>query len=273
MVNLAEILGQLTKRPVNPGYGEEVAQTNAFEQAPLLAQAITRYQKEQRAQPYASELQGLSGQYAKAPATQRPQVNATANALRQAYIQSGGSPIDLPKELWGSDPNQGFQTGLGQFTPGHAGDNLSIGQKQKLSGITGMYEGKPTWDRQHQQKSFDLQKTIADNNNIFKQLNFDVKKQTNTDNQLQKAKDNVYKTFDSLYNFDEYGSKTVPMDPKIKANLKAWYNDEITDLLRSPNPRETLNAARDDILKEYGDWTGSHILNALESTLGAYSPK
>lgn len=289
MPAMDEILKELAKPVAESRYGG--SQFSAFEAAPLLSQALVRFQKEQRAQPTATELQDLSGEYAKTPAAQQSQLNSRANALRQNYLQSGGSAFDLPKNLWGSDPNKGFQTGLGQFVPGVPGDNLSFGQKLKLAPIAGMYEGKPTWERQYQQRALDIQNKTADanilnakNDNALAREKLDYDKimdvfklggerQKSADKQLQDAKDNVYKAFDSLENYDEYGNKTTPMDPKIKSNLKAWYNNEITDLLKSPNPRETLEAAKDDILKEYGDWTGSHILNALETTLGAYNPK
>ncbi len=124
---------------------------NPFEDAMALADAIVRYQKQKRAQPYVQELQRIGSQWAGATPQAQQNLNAQNNAIRNAYLQAGGSPIDIDRSLWGSNPNQGFQTGTKQFTPGYFGDNLSYGQKAKLADITGMYERKPTWARQVQE--------------------------------------------------------------------------------------------------------------------------
>jgi hypothetical protein len=114
--------------------------------AKSLVQALVQTQKQQRSEPYANTLKQIGEKFATSEAKMRPMLNQQANKTRADYIASGGSPIDLDQGLWGSDPSQGFQTGEGQFTPGYAGDNMSMGQKLRLAPTTGKFEGNPTFD-------------------------------------------------------------------------------------------------------------------------------
>lgn len=125
---------------------------NPYEGATALAQAIAQFQKQQRVNPVADALHSMSMRYRNAATdAERAALNAAANATRMNFLRSGGSPYELPTDLWGADPTQGFQTGLEQFTPGYAGDHTTIGQKMKLAAMTGMFGGQPTYERQLQE--------------------------------------------------------------------------------------------------------------------------
>jgi len=161
---LQDIISQLNKRPVGDGYGNEVPRYNAFEQAPLLAQAITQFQKEQRVNPIAAALQNISSKWKAAQTDEeRNALNAAANITRENFLQSGGSPMELSSSQWGADPTRGFQTGAEEFRPGYAGDNLSMGQRMNLASLTGMLNGQPTFQRQAQEATltgmYDSEKT------------------------------------------------------------------------------------------------------------------
>ncbi|MCK9326706.1 MAG: hypothetical protein M0P69_14540 [Bacteroidales bacterium] len=124
---------------------------NPYEGATALAQAIAQFQRKQRVDPAATALHDMSMQYGQSGTdAEREALNAAANATRQNFLQSGGSPYEIATSLWGADPTQGFQTGESQFTPGYAGDNTTLGQKMKLASMTGMFAGQPTFDRQLQ---------------------------------------------------------------------------------------------------------------------------
>ena len=124
---------------------------NPYEGATALAQAIAQFQKRQRVDPAAAALHNMSMQYGQSGTdAEKAALNAAANATRQNFLQSGGSPYEIATSLWGADPTQGFQTGESQFTPGYAGDNTTLGQKMKLASMTGMFAGQPTFDRQLQ---------------------------------------------------------------------------------------------------------------------------
>ncbi len=151
MSKVAELLAQLT-----PGSGGQ--RLNPMEAAPLLASMIIAAQKEQRAAPFIDTLKQFGQQWTAATPAQQPQINAGANKVRADYLAKGGSPVDVPAEYWGSDPSQGFQTGTGKFAPGYAGDNMSMGQKERLSTVTGEYEGQPTWPAQVQQQTLENQR-------------------------------------------------------------------------------------------------------------------
>lgn len=148
--SLAQLLATFSKG--NPTrYGEETPRINAIEQAPILADAITRYQKETRAKPFVDTLAQLSSQWAKAKTdAEKNDLHERANEVRRDYLVTGGSPIDMPTSAWGSSPDQGFEIEAGNFKPSYMGDNLSFGQKANLSALTGMFEGEPTWGAQVQ---------------------------------------------------------------------------------------------------------------------------
>ncbi|MBU7006293.1 hypothetical protein [Phosphitispora fastidiosa] len=150
-MDLAEILAQLS-----PNGGQQ--RLDPYQAAPLLANAITGYQKEQRATPFMEALKTLGDQWATANPEQQNDINMQASKVRGDYLASGGSPIDMPQELWGSDPNKGFQTGAGQFAPGYAGDNWSMGQKAQRAGVTGMFEGGLTWPAHVQNEGLNLER-------------------------------------------------------------------------------------------------------------------
>ena len=114
--------------------------------AKSLVQALVQTQKQQRSEPYANTLKQIGEKFATSEAKMRPMLNEQANKVRSDYIDAGNSPNGLDQSLWGSDPSQGFQTGQGKFTPGYAGDNLSMGQKLRLAPTTGKFENNPTFD-------------------------------------------------------------------------------------------------------------------------------
>jgi|GEM_PF-4995405 len=158
---LQDVLARLNDP--NSGYGNEVPRVNAMSQAPALAQAVVNWQKKQRALPVMQALEGYGKQYGAAQTDEeRQRANAAANLARATYIKSGGSPIDLPQNLWGGDTSQGFQTGEGAFTPPYAGDNLSIGQKLKQAVVTNMFEGQPTLEKEKWTKSPEAQDWYLD---------------------------------------------------------------------------------------------------------------
>jgi hypothetical protein len=177
---LQDILKQLTGGGIGTsgsrGYGSEVPRYNAFEQAPLLANAVVQFQKEQRTAPYIQALQDYGRQYGAATDDAgRQRANAAANQARAAFISAGGSPLDLPRNLWGSSPDQGFQTGDEEFKPSYFGDNLSYGQRERqaalkrqaemdalqrrvsIAGLTGIdpETNQPTWEREYQLKALE----------------------------------------------------------------------------------------------------------------------
>lgn len=152
--NLNDVLSRLA----SGDYGGEVKRTNAWEQAPILAQKIIDFQKTQRAAPFIQALQNYGQQYNKAQTDQEKQnASNAANLARAEYIKSGGSPWDLPSNLWGGDPSKGFQTGSNIFTAPYAGDNLTFGQKAKRAALTGMFEGRPVPEYQKYLSSAEAQ--------------------------------------------------------------------------------------------------------------------
>lgn len=306
MATVEEILAQLSKVPVSTApYGQEANQNNAFAQATELVKGIVNFQKSQKAAPFVSELQNLSGQYAQAAQPQQIDLNSRANALRHQYIASGGSPMDLPKELWGSDVSKGFQIGQGQFTQGIPGDNLSIGQKQRQSAITGMYENQKTWDRQREESGLDIQKLIANANinntkadNAFNQekfnydkimdvLKLNIDKQNNSSKQLQDIKDNADKYFEGIkvgqYSNDPMTAASqregtekldqVDLSPVLKGELKANFSTELDNFMTNNNPVEFLNSekAKKYLVDKYGSFKANHLYNSLQSALGNIS--
>lgn len=122
---------------------------NPIEGALALAKAIPEFQKEQRVSPFMQALQNLSSKWGAAGTdTERQSLNAAANQTRQNFLQAGGSPLELDSKLWGSDPTQGFQTGGEDYTPGYAADNMTTGQREKLAALTGLFAGRPTYNKQ-----------------------------------------------------------------------------------------------------------------------------
>jgi hypothetical protein len=161
-----DVLSRL-KDPNNT-YGLEAPRMNALTQAPEVAGNILQYQKAQRAAPIIAALQNYGKQWGAAQAPEEQQrINAAANLARSSYLKSGGSPMDLPENLWGSSPEQGFQTGAEEYSPSYTGDNMTLGQALKAAAATGMFRGQPTWDRQLQEAAesretelFPLQKSL-----------------------------------------------------------------------------------------------------------------
>lgn len=139
--NLKDVLSRLG----SGGYGQEVSRVNSMEQAPLLAQKIIDFQKTQRSAPFIKALQGYGAQYgAAASDAERQGASNAANLARSEFVKSGGSPWDLPSNLWGSDPNKGFQTGGESYAAPYSGDNLTFGQKAKAAALTGLFNNRPT---------------------------------------------------------------------------------------------------------------------------------
>lgn len=108
-------------------------QTGYLDSAKQLANGILQYQQQQRAEPFVKALTGYGQQYAQAQDdTARQQANAAANAARAAFMQQGGSPYDLPQNLWGANPQAGLQTavsGDNMYAPAYSGDNLTYAQR------------------------------------------------------------------------------------------------------------------------------------------------
>ncbi len=250
---------------------------NPIEDAFALASAIVKYQKQQRAQPYVSELQRVGSQWAGADPQQRERLNAQNNAIRNAYLQSGGSVIDIPEALRGSNPAQGFQIGQKQFVPGYFGDNLSRGQKIKDAGLTGMYENRPTMDYQDKMVQ-----------NQYKQANLGIQQEklalsksnvrTSTTNKTNdKYSSNINKAnnyFDKLSTtnvIDKYGhtvQKGVGL--KTKAALKNQFKQALNEYLADPDPYGSFQNEKQAIYNKYPD-TGGYLVNALENALSQIS--
>ena len=138
-------------------------------QAKDLAQSISEYQMQQRTAPVIQALQQFANNYNAATTDEgRHSANTMANQVRANYLAGGGSPMDLPSNLWGSAPASGFQTTGGFQAPvtGYEGlgrkDAIAI-QRQALldaltrrvqeAGLTGIdpATGEKTWDRQYQE--------------------------------------------------------------------------------------------------------------------------
>lgn len=140
-------------------------------QAKDLAQNISAYQMQQRTAPVIQALQQFASNYNAATTDDgRHSANTMANQVRANYLAGGGSGMDLPTNLWGADPSQGFQTAAGFQSPvtGYEGlgrkDTIGF-QRQALldaltrrvqeAGLTGIdpATGQKTWDRQYQEAS------------------------------------------------------------------------------------------------------------------------
>lgn len=207
---------------------------DVIDRAKLIAKSIVANQKQQRSQPYADTLQGLSKRYA-AATTPQAQIglNQQANQARASYIASGGSPMDLDKSLWGSNPGNGFQTGTGQFKPGYAGDNLSIGQKIAQAPIFGNYEGRPTFDKQVSEAGLTgnyqgrptLAKTVADNNLLYQQGQLTNDAFNNNTGRMNAQADAIYKQGTLTLGQDTLNKKPVTPDTTMLDALKLAVQD------------------------------------------------
>ena len=124
--------------------------TPTYESPEDIVKRVVSFQKSQRAGPVTGQLQEAGQGYSQATPEVQTQKRARANALRAAYVTNGGNPADLDPKLHGSDPNRGFQIGEGKFhVPEYnVEDNMTNAQKERRAGITGLFEGKPTYDRQ-----------------------------------------------------------------------------------------------------------------------------
>ena len=184
---------------------------NPTYQAPEdIVNRIASFQRSQRAAPFASEIQSAGQGYSQAAPDVQAQKRARANQLRQAFVAAGGRPDDLPKELWGSSPDQGFQIGDGQFhiyTPS-VEDNMTYAQKTQRAAITGLFENKPTQDAINQLV-----------NNQYKEAQ--IKSQQQKQSATQTSKKTTSKTT----------SKTAPTVAQEREkdvdSLYAYYEDEL----------------------------------------------
>lgn len=280
MATIDEVLSRLSKTPVSPV-------GNAFTEAQDLTRGIVQFQKNQRAQPLITNLQDLSSQFAQAPTVQQSKLNARANALRAAYINSGGSPTDLPKELWGSDPSQGFQTGTGQFNLGSADDNLSFGQKLKRAPITGMFENKPIWERQYQQGLLDISRLNAQNTQDKNYLDKMMDIQKNLTEQGNKQTENINKAIQdahiaidkAMVRIPNPDSKTRSTNPYIMTNMRPEMKSQMKDVFNRTFNRLRTNGItmltpdmQKAVLQELPEGGGWDVINALNSALKT-SPK
>ena len=122
---------------------QDPSMQNTINEARQIANMIKSQRTQARTQPAISALSGLASQYGSAQTDeQRQQLNALANLTRNNYLQGGGSPADLPKNLWGSDPMQGFQTSEGYQAPitGYEGlkrpDAIGASRQSMLDSLT-----------------------------------------------------------------------------------------------------------------------------------------
>lgn len=115
-----------------PVYTMGAAFGNALNIASQLAKGISQLEKDERSKPYAQILSGYSNQWAAAPEEQRQFLNEAANQVRGNFISAGGSPMDLPENLWGSDPGKGFQTGAEDFSTPDV-NVLPVWQRQTMA--------------------------------------------------------------------------------------------------------------------------------------------
>lgn len=140
-----------------------------LDQAKQLAQTISAYQKEQRTAPVIKALQEQSSLYnSTTDEAKRAAANAMNNRIRSNYLEGGGSPSELPSNLWGSDPTSGFQTMGGYDAPITGYEGLkrkdiidwkrqaamdALTKRVQESNITGIdpATNNKTWDRQYQE--------------------------------------------------------------------------------------------------------------------------
>lgn len=83
-------------------------------------------------------LKNIGSQFGSTPAAGQAALNTQANEARNAFIQAGGNISDIPTNLWGSDPSQGFQTGQGAFmgAPSYGSDLAVGGMPVANAGLT-----------------------------------------------------------------------------------------------------------------------------------------
>ncbi|MHB8122583.1 MAG: hypothetical protein ACYDG4_10560 [Desulfuromonadaceae bacterium] len=72
-------------------------------------------------------LKNIGSQFGSASPTGQTTLNTQANDARSAFVQAGGNLQDVPNNLWGSDPSQGFQTGTGAFAGSGIGNQEAMG--------------------------------------------------------------------------------------------------------------------------------------------------
>lgn len=91
---------------------------STIKEARQIADMIKSQRLQARTQPAVSALSDITRQWQSAQDDeQRQRLNALASLTRANYLAGGGSPADLPKQYWGSDPTQGFQTTAGFEAP------------------------------------------------------------------------------------------------------------------------------------------------------------
>jgi len=119
------------------GYGNEVPRYNASDLASQLVQRVMASQSEARTKPAIEALSRLGGQYGQATdEAGRQSANALANASRAAYMQSGGSPMELPQQYWGNSPGSGFQTSAEKYDTPYTGlEGMTTGQREKQTAL------------------------------------------------------------------------------------------------------------------------------------------
>ena len=155
---------------------------DVLQKAQQAADTIKGSRNQQRLTPFIGALQQQGQRYGAATNDQeRQSANAMANTIRETFLSSGGVPGEMPENLWGGSPTQGFQVGADQFSAPVTGlEGLSFGQRREQmanqqalkrqafldaldqrkleAGLTGVdpFTGQNTWDRQYQEGQLGL---------------------------------------------------------------------------------------------------------------------
>ncbi|PKM82567.1 MAG: hypothetical protein CVU89_03440 [Firmicutes bacterium HGW-Firmicutes-14] len=139
-VSIDEILNRISSGYYGPRY----------KTAAERVKDIAATQNEQRTSPLKQSLELVGKDYMAVNPEEQRAKNEKANMLRKKWLEeSGGDPSGLSRDLWGANPDKGFQVGPDEFVlPGVNPDyGLTLGQKRANAPLTGMFEGKPTFER------------------------------------------------------------------------------------------------------------------------------
>ena len=134
-------------------------------------------QKQERLAPVTNALSGLGEQWKSAQTDEaRQQANALANLTRSNFIAGGGSPSELPTNLWGGDTAQGFQASQGFQAPitGYEGLKREDAITAQRNALADLME-REKWQANPESQSWYLplfkQKTEADISNTLRSAN------------------------------------------------------------------------------------------------------
>lgn len=121
-----------------PGGGGTTAPTPSYSSGATGGGATKTVGTGNSASALIDALKNIGSQFGSASPTGQTSLNTQANEARNAFIQAGGNISDIPTNLWGSDPSQGFQTGQGAFmgAPSYGSDLAVGGMPMSNAGLT-----------------------------------------------------------------------------------------------------------------------------------------